>query len=447
MKTAPDDSPDPEVKAAPESPDTGTVEAPRLGRTRAMAMAALRFELRWQSAHASHCDGLATPLLNLSPDLLPPKLKQEVLGQPVGHQASHRFAPGELIAAYQGDQLLNLRPSQFDRCFMRRGQVQPRNGRFYPKGILRDVAGVFESDRTPFRIATVDDDVLQADLNHPLADKTLELALTIESISGQADKRGGRRNEIHDLVTAGGPGMQARWRGLPTDFLSDLPFSRADPSPDAAFYRQPRFVDHIDRVAIGEISALYRRLIPDGARVLDLMASWHSHLPATLKTASVTGLGMNRAELDANPVLSERVVQDLNRDALLPFHDAAFDAAICTVSVEYLIKPFDVFRELARVLEPGGLLIVTFSNRWFPPKAIQIWEGTHEFERPGVVLEYFLESGLFDELNTWSLRGLPRPADDKYADRMPVADPVYAVWGRRAVTVADAPVGSTGDAR
>jgi hypothetical protein len=80
---------------------------------------------------------------------------------------------------------------------------------------------------------------------------------------------------------------------------------------------------------------------------------------------------------------------------------------------------------------PAGLLIVTFSNRWFPPKAIQIWQGIHEFERLGLVLEYFLESGRFDDLNTWSLRGLPRPADDKYADRLWLSDPVYAVWGRR----------------
>ena len=29
------------------------------------------------------------------------------------------------------------------------------------------------------------------------------------------------------------------------------------------------------------------------------------------------------------------------------------------------------------------------------------------------------------------LRGLPRPPDDKYADRLAQSDPVYAVWGER----------------
>ena len=225
--------------------------------------------------------------------------------------------------------------------------------------------------------------------------------------------------------------MQARWRGLPADFWSDLPFARVDARPDTCFYSEPRLVDHVDRTAIAEISALYGRLIPVGSRILDLMTSWHSHLPASLAPRAVTGLGMNRAELDANPMLTERVVHDLNANARLPFPDASFDAIVCTVSVEYLISPFEVFRELVRVLMPAGLLIVTFSNRWFPPKAIQIWQGIHEFERLGLVLEYFLESGRFDDLNTWSLRGLPRPAGDKYADRLRLSDPVYAVWGRR----------------
>lgn len=75
-----------------------------------------------------------------------------------------------------------------------------------------------------------------------------------------------------------------------------------------------------------------------------------------------------------------------------------------------------------------------YRNRWFPPKAIQIWEGIHEFERPGLVSEYFLESGLFYNLETWSIRGLPRPEDDEYADRMPSSDPVYAVWGERVAS-------------
>jgi len=83
------------------------------------------------------------------------------------------------------------------------------------------------------------------------------------------------------------------------------------------------------------------------------------------------------------------------------------------------------------VLRPGGKFIVTFSNRWFPPKVARLWEDMHEFERPGLILEYFLRDGLFGDLETWSIRGLPRPADDKYADRRNDSDPVFAVWGSK----------------
>ena len=244
-------------------------------------------------------------------------------------------------------------------------------------------------------------------------------------------ERGGLCHDLAGMVTDNGPGMQARWRDQPTDFWSDVPFIRMAAGPDDEFYEQPRLVDHIDRTATRQIERLYGRLMPRGGRLLDLMTSWKSHLPATLAPAHVAGLGMNLAELEANPLLGERVIRDLNLDPTLPFADASFDGAVCTVSVEYLVKPFEVFAEMARVLKPGARFVVTFSNRWFPPKVINIWQACHEFERIGIVLEYFLRSGRFAHLETFSLRGLPRPEDDKYAGQFPLSDPVYAVWGER----------------
>jgi len=166
--------------------------------------------------------------------------------------------------------------------------------------------------------------------------------------------------------------------------------------------------------------------------VLDLMGSWTSHLPPELELGGLTVLGMNAEELQANPRAAERRVHDLNLKPVLPFAGSRFDAVICTVSVEYLARPFEVFDDVARVLKPGGLFIHTFSNRWFPPKAIRIWPELHEFERMGLVLEYFLKSGKYNRLETYSMRGLPRPENDKYYGQMPYADPVYAVWGWKA---------------
>jgi SAM-dependent methyltransferase len=163
--------------------------------------------------------------------------------------------------------------------------------------------------------------------------------------------------------------------------------------------------------------------------VLDLMSSWTSHLPEKVKPVAVHGLGMNKTELKQNPALTDIRTHDLNSDPLLPYESERFDIVVCTVSVEYLTQPIAVFSEVARVLKPGGPFLVTFSNRWFPPKAVGIWEKIHEFERMGLVMEYFLQRGLFANLGTYSMRGLPRPKNDKYAGDMLFSDPVYAVWG------------------
>jgi SAM-dependent methyltransferase len=228
--------------------------------------------------------------------------------------------------------------------------------------------------------------------------------------------------------------MQARVNTDPTNFFADHPFRRADETEDRLFYEVPRMVNHIDDTAVDIIRQIYGKRIPPRSHVLDLMSSWVSHLPEDLPLKSLTGLGMNQTELEANRRLTDYVVHDLNENPQLPFNDGDFDAVICSVSIEYLIHPFKIFEEINRVLKPGGIFIVTFSNRWFPPKAITIWPELHEFERMGLVLEFFLKSGQYEHLQTYSMRGLPRPQDDKYYPRIPFSDPVYAVWGNSRKT-------------
>ncbi|WP_455234577.1 class I SAM-dependent methyltransferase, partial [Thiogranum longum] len=169
-----------------------------------------------------------------------------------------------------------------------------------------------------------------------------------------------------------------------------------------------------------------------GMRVLDLMSSWVSHLPVSKNDISLTGLGMNRQELASNTLLNDYLIHDLNRSPALPFEDRVFDLVICTASVEYLSSPIGVFREIARVLKPGGRFVNTFSNRWFPPKAIQLWAQLHPFERMGLVLDFYRRAEAYDDLHTESVQGLPRPENDKYAGRIALSDPVFAVWARRA---------------
>lgn len=201
--------------------------------------------------------------------------------------------------------------------------------------------------------------------------------------------------------------------GFPAGF-----FDRGDDGPDAAFYAAPRFVTHIDDDAIATIGALYAELGIDGA-VLDLMSSWVSHL--TSMPRHLTVLGMNAAELDANPMADVRLVHDLNADPRIPLDDRSVDDAICTVSIDYLTRPVEVLRDVARVLRPGGRLVCTFSNRLFPTKAIRGWLLANEEERPRIVAEYFARSGAFGPAEVVRRTPLDHPGD-----------PVWAVWARSA---------------
>ena len=165
--------------------------------------------------------------------------------------------------------------------------------------------------------------------------------------------------------------------------------TKLDESNDLQFYEQPRFVTHVDAGFIDQLTDLYRQRLQPQSRVLDLMSSWVSHLPQELGLAHVEGHGMNADELARNPQLDHYFVQNLNQTQLLPLPDQSFDAVLNTVSVQYLQRPEAVFAEIYRILKPGGLCIVSFSNRMFYQKAIQAWREGSESDRVNLVKGYF----------------------------------------------------------
>lgn len=180
---------------------------------------------------------------------------------------------------------------------------------------------------------------------------------------------------------------------MTTDFPEQF-FWRQDESADENFYLEPRFVTHIDDTTIHQLTQFYREQIAPGSRVLDLMSSWISHLPEDVAYAQVSGLGMNQAELEANPRLNDFCVQDLNSTPTLPFNDNAFDAVLIAVSVQYLIKPFEVMAEINRCLAEGGQCIVAMSHRLFPTKAIQAFHVLSPSDRCQVVATYMARGGM-----------------------------------------------------
>lgn len=196
-------------------------------------------------------------------------------------------------------------------------------------------------------------------------------------------------------------------------------FARLDQSEDELFYEPPRLVYHIDDHAVAALTEFYRRVLPAGGVLLDLMSSWVSHLPPEIDYAEVIGHGMNPEELAANPRLSRWFVQNLNRDPTLPLADASIDAAMICVSIQYLQRPVEVLREVTRVLRPDAPLVVSFSNRCFWTKAVAIWRGLDDAGHARLVELYLRHAG-FEQIDT---HRLAEWIEDEQ-------DPLIAVLGR-----------------
>jgi SAM-dependent methyltransferase len=222
-------------------------------------------------------------------------------------------------------------------------------------------------------------------------------------------------------------------RGGIEEFLnSGDSFSRKDESDDSKFYALDRFVEHLDTVALDTIEELIDTLVVEKRpAILDLMAGWDSHIPKTIEADEIIGLGLNEHELSQNEALTEFILHNLNKDPALPFEDDRFDVVLNTVSVDYMTKPFAVFREVARVLKPGGVFVVIFSNRMFPEKAVKIWCEASEPERVMLVEDFFNASEAFEKPCLFTSKGKPRPKDDKYADSGIPSDPIYAVYAEK----------------
>lgn len=396
-------------------------------------LASVTLSVNWSDGRACHEDRLHVEKFSVwrEADLLPPEIGTNIPGMRAGARAKTAFSSGEAVPPWDASRQLSTKPARFDRHHRHGLEVDPRLGRFYPQGFLHGTQGIFNEAAEPARITKLSAKHLVADLNHPLARFDLQVECRLDEVLSGYDRRGGRcTSPLDDLVQY--PGLAAPLAdGRDTDYGDNAgAMSRVDDRHDAAFYAKPRMVQHLDTQALKTVNGLYRRLIPAQSEVLDLMASFDSHLQAA-PMSRLHVLGMNAKELASNRAANHRVVRDLNDSPDLPFASNSFDAILCAASIEYLTRPAEVLAEALRVLRPGGVVAITFSNRWFPTKAIRIWSDLHEFERVGMVTQWLEQVG-FTNLHTLSSRGWPRPADDPHAGETLFSDPVYASWGLKA---------------
>lgn len=390
----------------------------------------LQFELQWQSPEAGHSEFYFAPRVNMWRDILPAEVENFILGARENETFAFAFAPGTVVSAFSAGKLLDLATRQFSTIKVGGHTISPQLGRFYPAGLLQNVSGVFPQALAPFRVVGLDNARIHGDLNHPLSLYALQLNIHVKSIGDSSMERGGRCTDWLGEITQNGPGMQARIRGQRTVFENPHSYMRQDEDVDTKFYATPRLVGHIDAQASAMLQEIYAKFLNRQDTVLDLMSSVESHLPAR-QELTVTGLGMNRAEMKKNQALRDYLVHDLNETPVLPFNNNTFDAVVCSLSIEYLTNPREIVTEISRVLVPGGRVLIGFSNRWFPPKVTRVWLEIHEFERLGLVLDYLLENGMFSDLHTFSARNWPRPADDIHSGKMLASDPVYVVTGTK----------------
>lgn len=221
------------------------------------------------------------------------------------------------------------------------------------------------------------------------------------------------------------------------DVLTAQGRTKLDLSPDRNFYAYPLFVTHVDDGFISKLTTLYKERLRPGSEILDLMSSWVSHLPEDVEYKRVVGHGLNAQELARNRRLDYFFVKDLNKDQTLEFEDGSFDAVLCTVSVQYLQQPEKVFAEVFRVLKPGGVFIVSFSNRMFYEKAISTWREGTAYSRVQLVVQYFQSIQGFTEPEV--VRKLPNTSNQSKDTKGPLnwmlaflglvsgSDPFYAV--------------------
>ena len=396
--------------------------------------------VNYESDYGNHIDHLYVPEDNLTTviDGLPAAISHDV--KPFYHEISEAggvteartfdYIKGKLFNDDNQAQTIPVAMQDFIRNPGHNINIEPRIGRFYPATLFNSENLKTNNPMVPLRIVELMYDEILVNTSHALCNYNTSVTLVKLHAPLQESSSGAHPisvKQVPDFMT--GPGMQLRYEDRATDFFSDDPYARADDTIDTEFYSRPRHINHLDTAAQAQLKSVYSELIAAGDEVLDLMSSINSHIDERLDIKTLTGLGLNKEELEANPLLDEVVIHDINQDQRLPFDDAGFDTVICSLSIEYITQPSLLFDEVARILRPGGRFIISFSNRWFPSKAVQVWNNLHDFERIGLVMEHFIESAHFGDIDTCTYRGLPRPVDDKH--NVPLSDQIYVVWANR----------------
>ncbi|MEJ2101065.1 MAG: hypothetical protein P8X68_13965, partial [Desulfobacterales bacterium] len=103
----------------------------------------LIFCLKWKSDVVWHTECYQASRVNIWRDLPPPMLVDALMGKRTGERLQVPLKSKDIVAAFSDRNLFKVKNNQFDRQFRKGVVTEPRLGRFYPKGLLRGVDGIF----------------------------------------------------------------------------------------------------------------------------------------------------------------------------------------------------------------------------------------------------------------------------------------------------------------
>ncbi|MEN2985641.1 MAG: hypothetical protein ABDH16_03140 [Thermodesulfovibrionaceae bacterium] len=314
-------------------------------RVRENTKADVILKFRWKSSIGEH-EEVHFCSINIwrDFDLFHEKIKKIIWGKKPGDIDKVSFKAGELFS-YSENNILEINKSQFSPPTTLRNFIEPRLGRFYPLGFFTGLKGVFPQNFKPARIIYFSDKTLKIDTNIPISKYDIEIESFILDVREKLTEVGGECRDWCAIALENGPGMQVRYNGIETDFELDNPlaFSRADESDDTLFYSEPRITTHIDSKCHENLVNLYENLLPNEGKILDLMSSYQSHIPKG-KNLRIIGLGLNEEEMKKNELLDDFIIHDINKSPEIPFYNEEFDAVVCDLSIEYVIKPIELLK-------------------------------------------------------------------------------------------------------
>ena len=279
--------------------------------------ATIEFSLHWKSPQCRHIDRRYIEKVDFWRDLLPGSLQQNIATLLPGETYQESFSPGVLVPEHSDSNIIRFPKSMFSGSSFGTAPT-PAVGRFYPKSYAWKALHSFPEDFTPFRLVDTSGNTLTADTNHPLARYPVAIEATMIKHLKTVTQRGGSANDLAEQLTSGGPGMQVPCGDFYTDIFRKYPLPRTKEGDDLEFYRTPRLVHHLDSTARSRVQETYGRYVSPGMRILDLMSSWESHLPESLRGCEVYGIGLNSKELEKNKQLTHNSVHDLKQAACPP---------------------------------------------------------------------------------------------------------------------------------